>query len=263
MPRFAANLSLLFTEHAFLDRFAAAAAAGFRAVEFQFPYGHEAEDIREAAAAADVPVVLFNIGAGDLMEGGPGLAAMPERRSAFGAAVDQAIHYAEILKPGCLNVLAGVPPAEADREACLDTLVANLQRAADGAAELGITVTAEFINTESRPGFLLSTADQTVAALDMAGRPNLAMQFDLYHAAIMEPDPLAALRDHLPRIAHIQFADYPGRGEPGTGQLDFETFFLDLDRLGYAGWVGAEYNPSHATEETLEWLKKWQSEDAS
>lgn len=263
MPRFAANITLLFKEHPFLDRFDAAARAGFRAVEMQFPYDHEPGALATAARDAGVEIVLFNIGAGDLMEGGAGLAAMPDRRAAFETAVTEALRYAEILKPACLNVLAGVPPPDADRTACVETMIENLRLAADAAAEQGITVTAEFINQESRPGFLLSTAQETAAALDRAGRPNLAMQFDLYHAAIMEPDPMGALRDHLPRIGYIQFADHPGRGEPGTGNLDLDGFFLELDRLGYGGWIGAEYNPTRRTDETLGWLKKWQSETAS
>ncbi len=253
MPRFAANISMLFTEHPMLDRPRAAAAAGFRAVEVQFPYNHPPAAWTDAIGAAGVEMALFNIGVGDLLTGGPGLAAMPGREDMFDAAVAAALPYAEVLRPGHVNVLPGVPPQELDRAGCMAALARSLRHAAAQLEPLGVGVVVEPVNTVDRPGFFLDRSSQAIEAIDLAGHANLGIQYDIYHMAIMEGDIVPTLERLLPRIGHIQFADHPGRHEPGTGSIDFPTIFAALDRIGYGGWVGAEYLPSQRTEETLAW----------
>ena len=255
MPRFSANISMLFAERDWLDRPAAAAAAGFGAIENQFPYDRPAEEWKQAIEAAGLAVSVINIPVGDMLDGGPGLAATPGRQAEFRRAAEQARDVAAALRPRNVNVLSGFPELHGhERARCLDTLAENLRVAADLMGEIGIGVVVEAVNIVDRPGFLLSTSDQALKAIDRAGHPNLSLEHDLYHMEIMEGRLIARLEEILPRIGHIQFADHPGRHEPGTGAIDYPAVFSALDRLGYDGWAAAEYRPSRVTEETLGWM---------
>jgi hydroxypyruvate isomerase len=254
MPKFSANISMLFTDRPLLERLAAAAACGFDGVEVQFPYDEPAEKLSHAAGKARMPIALFNVPAGDLRSGGPGLAAIPGREAEFAAALDQAVAYARALKPAKVNVLAGRPPADLPRARCLEALAANLRRAAEAMAPIGVGVVTEAINTIETPSFLISTSHDAIDAIDRAAHPGLAIQYDVYHMQQMEGAVVETISRLAPRIGHIQFADVPGRHEPGTGALDFPAIFAAIDRSGYCGWVGAEYRPRGRTEDGLGWL---------
>jgi len=257
MPRFAANISLLFGEYPLLDRPSAAADAGFGAVEMQFPYDVPAADLARAAERAGMPFALINLPVGDLLSGGPGLAAIAGREGQFRAAVAEAKLYVQALKPAAVNVLAGWPPAEIDydRASCLAALAGNLRYAAAAMAPFGTRVVTEPINTIDRPRSLVSTSAAALAVLDAAGHANLGLQYDVYHMTLMEGGVIEALPRLMPRIGHIQFADVPGRHEPGSGAIDFAAVFAAIDASGYAGWVGAEYVPRGSTAGTLGWLR--------
>ena len=257
MPHFAANISLLFTEYPLLDRPAAAADAGFRAVEMQFPYDVPAADLARAVERAGIGFALFNLPVGDLLSGGPGLAAIAGREGQFRAAVAEAKLYVQALKPAAVNVLAGWPPVEIeyDRAACLGALAGNLRYAAEAMAPLGARVVTEPINTIDRPRSLVSTSRAALDVLEQAGHANLGLQYDIYHMTLMEGGVLEALPRLMPRIGHIQFADVPGRQEPGTGTIDFTAIFTAIDASGYGGWVGAEYVPRGTTVDSLGWLR--------
>lgn len=258
MPRFSANLSFLYQELPFLERFAAAARSGFRGVEFHFPYEWPADQVARAAREAGVEVVLFNFPAGDWAAGERGLGCLPGRVAEFRAGVARALDYARVLGCRQINCLAGIAPAEAAAGELFDTLVDNLRHAADAAAAHGIRVLAEPLNTVDTPGFFLKHTAQAATLMEAVGRDNAFIQYDIYHAQVMEGDLARTLARHLPRIGHIQFADNPGRGEPGSGEINFPWLFAEIDRLGYAGWVGAEYRPHGAdTESGLGWLQGW------
>lgn len=255
MPKLAANLSLLFADQPFLDRFAAAARAGFRAVEYQFPYAFgSAREIGDAARDAGVQVVLHNIPSGDAAKGDRGLACLPARRSEFREGVERAIEYA--VAAGCprLNCLAGVAPATAPHH---DELVENVRFAAARLAQAGLALMIEPINTRTVPGFFLTGSAQAIEVLDAAGAGNAYVQYDLFHMQIMEGDLARTLERILPRVGHLQLADVPGRNEPGTGEINFPWLLAHIDRLGYAGWIGCEYNPSADTLASLEWAKPY------
>ncbi len=257
MPRFSANISMLFREHQLVDRPRAAKRAGFECFEVQFPYDVEIADWLDIRRRTRMPIALFNFPAGDLVTGGQGLAAIPGREDAFEEAVAAAARYAEALKPAVVNVLPGRPSREFERERCMATLVANLNTAATVMADLGVGVVLEPVNTRDRPGFFLSNSAEALSVIDWADHANIALQYDIYHMQIMEGDLSATLERIVGRIGHIQFADPPGRHEPGTGEINFPRLFETLDRLGYDGWVGAEYVPSGPTEETLAWLQPY------
>lgn len=259
MPRFAANLSYLFTEVPFERRFAAAAEAGFAAVEFHFPYAFPAARLADAARAAGVAVVLFNLPPGDWAAGERGIACHPDRVDEFRAGVALAIEYAQALGCPRLNCLAGLLPAGVDAATAHSTLVANLRFAAQALASAGLTLLLEPINTRDMPGFFVATSRQALDIIAAVGAPNLRLQYDVYHAQIMEGDVARTLAAELPRIGHIQIADHPGRHEPGTGAIDFPLLFGHLDRIGYAGWVGCEYAPSIDTAASLGWLRSMQT----
>ena len=255
MPRFSANISMMFTEHDWLDRPAAAAANGFEAIEIQFPYDHPADEWRHAIGEARMAVSVLNIPVGDMLTDGPGLAATPGRQLEFRRAVEEAHDVAAQLQPRNVNVLTGFPEqAGHDRALCLATLAENLRMAADIMSDIGIGVVVEAANTVDRPGFFLSTSEQALEAIDRAGHKNLSLEHDLYHMDIMEGRLIERLEEIMPRIGHIQFADNPGRNEPGTGTIDFPAVFAAIDRLGYTGWVAAEYDPSGRTEDSLAWM---------
>ncbi len=259
MPKFSANISMMFTEVPFLDRFAAAKGAGFDGIEFQFPYDLDLAELKEVAEVTGLPILVINHFVGDLQQGGPGIAALPSAEDEFKRATELTYKYAEVLRPLTVNVLAGSPPVEDfGRERCLDVLAANLRTVADTMVGIGVRVTTEAINPIDRPTFLLSSTDQALDVIGRAGYPdiaNLGIQYDLYHAQIMEGDLVRTMEANLPHIGHIQFADTPGRHEPGTGEINFPYVFAALDRMGWTGFVGAEYVPSGATGASLEWLK--------
>ncbi len=255
MPRFSANLTLLFTERPFLERFAAAAAAGFRAVEFQFPYAFSARDIARAAEEAGVEVVLFNLHAGHWEAGERGIACHPGREAEFRLALQRAIGYALELDCPRLNCLAGSVPAGVSREAARHTLVANLRHAGAELAAAGLTLLLEPINSRDIPGFLVDRPSLALDIMAEADVPNLQLQYDIYHAQVMEGDLARSLETNLARIGHIQIADNPGRHEPGTGEINYPFLLRHLDAIGYSGWVGCEYFPADNTERGLVWLK--------
>jgi hydroxypyruvate isomerase len=257
MPRFAANVSLLFTEHAFLERFAAAAECGFRAVEFLFPYEHAPDALAARLAAARVEPVLFNLPPGDFAKGERGLAALPGREAEFRAGLQTALDYAEALGCRRLHVMAGVPPAGSDPAACARTYRDNLAFACDQAAPHGIAVCIEPINRRDIPGYYLRDATHALAVMHQVGRTNLRLQFDVYHAQIIGGDLAANLATCLEAIGHVQIANPPGRHEPGEGEIDYAYIFALLDRLGYDGWVGCEYRPKTTTQASLAWARPW------
>lgn len=254
MPRFSANISTLFTEHPVLDRFAAARAAGFAAVEMQFPYDLALDELLKARKEAQVEVVLINFPAGDWEAGDRGIAGLPDRAANFRASIPLGRIYCEALGCRRINVLAGVPAPDQAREQCLATLKENLRFAAAEMDLAGVRVLLEAINREDVPEFLIGTSTEALDAIAAAGHPNLALQYDIYHMHIMEGGGVDALEKLCDRIGHIQFADAPGRHEPGTGDIDFSAIFAALDRMGYHDWVGAEYFPSADTAASLGWF---------
>ncbi|MBZ9558474.1 MULTISPECIES: hydroxypyruvate isomerase [unclassified Modicisalibacter] len=254
MPRFAANLSMLFTEEEFLDRFEAAADAGFKGVEYLFPYDYPAADIKQRLDDHGLTQVLFNLPAGDWAAGERGIACHPDRIEEFRTGVDRAIEYAKVLGNTQVNCLAGIRPEGVSDADARRTLVENLSFAAGKLADAGIRLIAEPINTRDIPGFFLNRTEQALAIFDEVGSRNLKLQYDIYHMQIMEGDLAPTIEKHLDRIAHVQLADNPGRHEPGTGEINYPFLFAHLDRLGYDGWIGCEYKPKADTQEGLGWL---------
>lgn len=255
MLRFCANLSLLFPERPLAERFAAAGAAGFRAVEIQFPYELELDTLEALLEDNGLQLVLINVPAGDLMQGGDGLACVPGREADFRAAVAQALVYARALDVPTVNILSGRRPEGVAEARCEAVLQGNLEFAAARLHGAGITPVLEAINLFDMPRFQVHSLEDMRAFCHRV--PHLKMQFDCYHLSRMGNDVLAALRDNLADIGHIQFADDPGRHEPGTGRIDYLSLFSFLRDAAYAGWVGAEYRPSRATEDTLGWWRHW------
>jgi hydroxypyruvate isomerase len=254
MPRFSANLSMLFTEVGLIDRFDAARAAGFRAVEIQFPYELSAETIRQKLEEHDLKLVLFNVTADDLLQGGEGLACVPEKQDRFREALALALDYANILQPDAINVLPGRCLDPSRLEAYLSTFKRNLCLAADAFTPLGIRTVFEAINSLDMPGFLIDTSAKMLAVQDELRRPAIFLQYDIYHLLRMGEDPVPFIAEHADRIGHIQFADCPGRAQPGTGNADWSAIFSAIDRSGYSGWTGAEYKPLGETSASLGWL---------
>jgi hydroxypyruvate isomerase len=257
MPRFSANLSLLFTEVPFAERFEAAARAGFSAVEFQFPYEHDASMLGERAGRAGVEVVVFNLPAGDWARGDRGIACHPKRVEEFRTGVTRALEYARKLSCRQLNCLVGITPEDADEDHVHGTLLGNLRFAAEALAQEGRTLLIEPLNTRTVPDFYVSSSAHAARLVHEVAAPNLKLQYDLFHMQVMEGDLAKTLEAMRPLIGHVQFADVPDRHEPGTGELNFEFLFTWLDRIGYGGWVGAEYVPSRATLETLGWARRY------
>lgn len=251
MPRYAANISLLFAELPFFHRFEAAAAAGFRAVEIQFPYAIAITDISERLASNGLTLALHNLPAGNWDAGERGIACHPDRTAEFEDGVEMAIRYATALGCHQINCIAGVVPRGVEPRKAYDTLLRNLRFAARELREVGIRLLVEPINTFDIPGFYLCGSDQAVALIDEVGADNVKLQYDLYHMQRMEGVSAAAIKRLLPHIGHIQVADSPGRHEPGTGAIDFEGLLPLLDRLGYSGWVGCEWIPEAGTTDGL------------
>jgi hydroxypyruvate isomerase len=256
MPRFAANLSMLFGEHEFLDRFAAAAKAGFEAVEYLFPYDFAAGEIATRLKESGLTQVLFNLPPGDWTAGERGLAALPGREEEFRQGVEKALRYAETLDCPRLHAMAGIPPSGQDRESCRATYLENVAWAARMLESEARMLLIEPINTRDMPGYFLSTTAEARRVIEEIGAPNLRLQLDLYHAQIMEGDLAAKLESLFDHIGHIQIAGVPGRHEPDAGEINYPFLFDRLDALGYDGWVGCEYRPKGRTEDGLGWFTR-------
>ena len=257
MPKFAANLTMMFTEVDFLDRFAAAAEAGFTAVEYLFPYDYQADRLVEELRRHGLAQVLHNLPSGDWGGGERGIACHPDRVAEFQEGVGKAIEYATILGCPQVNCLAGITPDDADPEVLRETLVANLRFAAAELETAGVRLLIEPINTIDIPGFYLRHSDQAFSLIKEVGSDNLSLQYDVYHMQIMEGDLVRTMEANLDVIRHLQIADNPGRHEPGTGEINFPFVFDSLDRMGYAGWIGCEYVPHATTVEGLGWINPY------
>jgi hydroxypyruvate isomerase len=257
MIRFSANLTLLFTEVAFTDRFEQAAMAGFKAVEYTFPYPWKKEDLAERLAKYNLQQVLFNLPVGDWDGGERGIACLPGREQEFRDGVGLAIEYARALNCPLVNCLAGKIPTEAKPEKAHRTLVDNLRFAAAALEKEGIRLLVEPLNPLDFPGFYLYGSRAALNLIEEVNHPNLWLQYDIYHMQIVEGDLMRTIQKNICRIAHIQIADNPGRNEPGTGEINYPNIFRFLDKQGYDGWVGCEYKPLGNTEEGLEWMKPY------
>ena len=255
MLRFTANLSLLFTELPLPQRFQAARQHGFEAVEIQFPYTLPATDVKDLLQENNLKLVLFNVDADTLLQGGEGLAAVPEKVEQFKATVEQTMAYAAVLQPNAINVLPGRCLDSQRKSQYLATLTDNLRYAAKAFAEMGVTTVFEAVNSIDMPGFILDSSQQMLDMLIAVDHPGLRMQYDIYHMSRMGEDCGGFLKQHLDKIGHIQFADCPGRAEPGTGAVDFDNLFDIIANSTYQGWVGAEYRPTTTTAASLAWLK--------
>jgi hydroxypyruvate isomerase len=255
MPVFSANLSMLFGEHDFLDRFDAAAKAGFTGVEYVAPYDHAPDVVAARLKKNNLTQVLFNLPPGDWGKGERGIAVLPDRVDEFRKGVDTAITYAKALGCKQVNCLAGIAPAGVDRAALETVFVENLKYAAPKLKAAGVKLLIEAINTIDIPGFFLNTTKQALDIIEKVGSDNLFVQYDIYHMQIMEGDLARTIEKNLSRIAHVQLADNPGRHEPGTGEINYPFLYDHLDRIGYTGWVGAEYKPNSGTVEGLGWFK--------
>lgn len=258
MPKFAANLSFLFADVPFKERFRRAADAGFRGVEFMFPYDYPAADVADWLRQNGLEMVLFNLPPGDWAGGDRGLACDAGRQAEFADGVELAAAYAEALGCRRLHCLAGLTPGGLEEAEVRATYVANVRWAADRLAAQGVTVMIEPINSRvDMPGYWLDTPAKAFGLLAEIDRPNVRVQYDLYHAQIMAGDLARTLETNLPHIGHVQVADNPGRHEPGSGEINYPYLFALLDRLGYAGWVGCEYKPKAGTEAGLGWFTPW------
>jgi hydroxypyruvate isomerase len=258
MPKFAANLTMLFNEKPFLERFALAKIGGFKAVEFLFPYAFEASEIKSALDNNALKLVLHNLPAGDWDAGERGIACHPDRVAEFRSGVAKAIEYATILGVPQLNCLAGKTPEGVDPTLVHDTFVSNLQFAAAELKKSGLKLLIEPINTFDIPGFYLSKTVQGIAILDAVAADNAFLQYDIYHAQRMEGELANTIQKYFNRIAHIQLADNPGRNEPGTGEINYSYLFDLLARLGYTGYIGCEYKPLKTTEAGLHWMGQYE-----
>ena len=255
MTKFSANLSMLFTEAPFLERFVRAAKAGFKGVEYVGPYGEAKETVAAELERHGLTQALFNMPAGDWDAGERGIGCLPDRVDEFKRGVDTAIAYAHALGCNQVNCLAGIKPPGVAKQKARDTLIANLRHAAAKLKDAGILLIAEPINFYDIPGFFLNTSAQAIAIFDEVGSDNLKLQYDIYHMQRMEGEIAATLTRLMPRIGHIQIADNPGRHEPGTGELNYRFLLAHVKSLGYQGWVGAEYKPRAGTEAGLGWIE--------
>jgi len=257
MPKFCANLSLLFTEVDFPDRFRAAADAGFRGVECQFPYQWSGQQLAEQLQAHRLTLILHNLPAGDWRQGDRGIACLPQRVGEFQDGVGRAIEYAQALGCRQLNCLAGLAPAGTDRERLRSTLISNLRFAAAQLQSAGIRLLLEPCNTRDVPGFFLSRSADALEIMRAVGSDNLFLQYDVYHMQVMEGDLATSIERLLPRIGHLQIADNPGRHEPGSGEINYPFLFSRIDALGYDGWIGCEYHPAQSTVQGLGWIRPY------
>lgn len=256
MPKFAANLTMMFNEVPFPQRFAAAAKAGFAAVEFLFPYDYPPAEVARWLQEAGLKNALFNMPPGDWAAGERGVASLPGREEEFRAGVARAIEYARALGTPCIHAMAGLLPSGADRKRHREVFVANLRHAAKALAGEGLTLLIEPINSRDIPGYFLNTQAEAHAIREEVDQPNLKVQMDFYHAQIVEGDLSVTLRKHIAHVGHVQIASVPDRHEPDEGEIDYRHIFRLLDELGYPGWVGCEYRPRGRTEDGLGWLKE-------
>ena len=254
MPRFAANLSMLFTEHPFLERFERAKAAGFEAVEFLFPYEYEIAAIARELRRNELEQVLFNLPAGNFTAGDRGMANDPSRIVEFRTGVEEALKIAEELRCGRLNCLAGLRLPDVPEGTQAATLVENLRFAADAAARANVLQVVEPLNVFDAPGYFLSTPESGFAIVEQTGHPNLLLQYDIYHSQRMSGNLMETITTRIEQIGHVQIADSPARHEPGTGEINYPFVLRALDDAGYAGWVSLEYRPRETTESSLAWL---------
>ena len=256
MPRFCANLTMLFNEYPFLDRFAAAADAGFTAVEFLFPYDHPAAEVKAKLDAAGLEQVLFNMPPGDWAAGERGTACLPGRQTEFRDGVKRALDYAAVFGTKRLHCMAGLVPQDLSPVTAASLYTANLAWACEQARAAGVLVVIEPINHRDMPGFLLNTTAQGAAIVQAIGRDRLALLFDIYHCQVTEGDVTSRMRALLPSIGHVQIADVPARNEPGTGELNWRYILKAVDAMGYDGWIGLEYRPAAGTVAGLEWRQQ-------
>jgi hydroxypyruvate isomerase len=254
MLNFTANLSLLFTELDLIDRFKAAKLCGFDAVEIQFPYSLPAEQIKQILQENQLKLVLFNVDTDDLLQGGEGLAAVPEKKERFFQALKQCKNYAEILKPDVINVLPGRCFNSERTAEYMIRFKKNLSHALDIFSPLGIKTAFEAVNTQDMPGFIVHNGQQMLNILEQIANPMLFMQYDIYHMCMMNEDYIKFITRNSNKIAHIQFADVPGRGQPGTGMIDFQSLFSCIQASNYMGRIGAEYNPVGSTMQSFDWF---------
>lgn len=253
MPRFSANLGFLWTDRPLLDRIAAAADSGFRAVELHWPYDVPAEAVRSACQSRGVELLGLNTVVGDAAKGDFGLAAVPGRESDFAAAMGQSIAYCAGSGAGMIHAMAGVVPP-AGREAARAVFLRNISEAAQRAAEQGLTILLEPINPRDKPGYFYSSTDRVAELIGELGQPNVKLLFDIYHCGVAEGDVLKRLERHMPVTGHIQIAAVPSRAEPDEGEIAYGRVLRAVDDLGYSGWVGCEYRPRGSTEEGLGWV---------
>lgn len=257
MPNIAANLTMLFTETPFMDRFEAAHKAGFTHVEFLFPYAFDADEIAEKLTTYNLKQVLFNLPPGDWDAGERGFAAIPGRETEFRASVDVALHYAKVLGCKQLHAMSGIMDQEASYEKHVETFIQNFRYAADVFAKEGITLLVEPLNPRDMPGYFVAHQREAVELIAKLDRANVKLQFDTYHAQIVDGDLTTLIRDLAPVIGHIQIASVPERNEPVDGEIHYPYLFKVLDEVGYEGWIGCEYNPKGTTEEGLSWLEPY------
>jgi len=257
MPKFNANLTMLFNEVDFLDRFKAAKDSGFKGVEYLFPYPYPKEDLAERLEANGLKQVLHNLPAGDWAKGERGIACHPDRVGEFQDGVGKAIEYAGALQCTQINCLAGIAPSGVDPARVRETLVRNLQFAAGKLKSAGIRLLIEPCNTRDIPGFFLNRSQQALDIIKDVGSDNLFLQYDIYHMQIMEGNLAPTIERNLGSIRHLQLADNPGRNEPGTGEINYPFLFQFIDKLGYSGWIGCEYKPAKSTLEGLGWVRSY------
>ncbi len=256
MLNFSANLSLLFTELDLIDRFKAARSSGFDAVEIQFPYSLPAKQIKQALVENQLKLVLFNVDADDLLLGGEGLAAVPEKNKQFIQALQLCKKYAEILKPEVINVLPGRCFHTERTAEYINHFIKNLRHTLNILSPLGIKIAFEAINTQDMPGFIVHNGQQMLDIINQINHPLLFMQYDIYHMAMMNQAYIKFIMQNSSKIAHIQFADMPGRGQPGTGKINFQQLFSCIQGSDYTGWIGAEYKPVGSTSLSFDWFKQ-------
>ena len=257
MPKLCANLSMLFNEYEFLDKFERASLAGFKGVEYLFPYPYSTSALKQRLDDNGLEQVLFNLPAGDWASGERGITCHPDRVSEFREGVDQAIEYAKALGCNQCNTLAGIVADNVSLEQAEETFIENLTFAADRLQKQGIRLLAEAINTYDIPGFFLNNTFQAMDILERVNSDNLFYQYDIYHMQRMEGELSSTIQQRINRIGHLQLADNPGRNEPGSGEINY-GFLLDfIDQLDYDGWIGAEYIPAESTENGLTWMKQY------
>ena len=257
MPKFNANLSMLFNEVDFLDRFSRAKQCGFEGVEFLFPYAFEANEILDKLEENQLEMVLFNLPPGNFQNGDRGLAVDPKRKGEFQDSVGRAIEYAKVLNCSKLHCMAGLTPDEFEANTLTENYISNIQFAADACKPHNIDILIEAINTRDIPGYFLNYSSQALDVLSKVNRPNTYFQYDIYHMQVMEGDLIPTIQRILPMIKHMQLADTPGRHEPGTGEINYGNLFNAIDEMGYDGWIGCEYRPKENTEDGLSWIKPY------